>query len=129
MNTAVSKLNQIIQSAVKGPALVKSILAAFLMLPFYAIGGEWCTVTNFGATSNTGSTTLNGQLSGPSGSAWKDWLVMDVGSDPSAAKSRLALTITAATSGKKLQLYVADPYDCVTVPNWQPGVVMHMRFG
>lgn len=104
------------------------IVAASLMsLPITAAAEEWCSVTNFGVTENSGSVTLVGALSGPSGSSWTDWLVLDQTNNPDTAKKRLSLVLFAAATGRQLSIYVPGSYTCANVPHWQNDVVLHVR--
>lgn len=104
------------------------IAAILFFVSNVASAAEWCTVSSgYGVTENRETVTLNGTLTGASGSAHKEWLVLDSANAPDAGKKRLGLALTAKAMGKTLQVYVGDPYNCITVPHWQLDVIWHMR--
>ncbi len=87
---------------------------------------EWCSVTNIRVTSSATSTSIAGTLTG-SGSAIKDWLLLDRTENADAAKTRAAMALSAIASGRPLLVYVTGSYTCVSVPSWTVNIIDHVQ--
>ncbi len=103
------------------------ISIALLLSSFQAWSAEWCTISSFLVTENSGSVSLTGSLSGASGTAYKEWLLIDRNESADIGKQRLAMALAASLTGRSLLVYVGDPYTCLTVPHWTKDVIVHLR--
>lgn len=92
-----------------------------------ALSSEWCTLTSFQVTENSGTVSVLGTLAGSSGSAWKEWLPLDRTENTDIGKQRLAMALAASPAGKSLTAFAPGSYTCVNVSHWTRDVVLHLR--
>lgn len=88
-----------------------------------AFAGEWCALTEFGISENSGTVSVSGYLNG----TYRDWLVINRTNDSDAVKKRLAMLLAAKAAGQSVTFFIDSPYTCATVPNWTNDVVVHVR--